>query len=188
MSIRQAILEVRLEELQLIPAPRPQLQHGFTERHVENGDCQLCYIHKRKAELTRLIEALVALKGDKEMKDQMTPDLAVALGHKARELMIGMKDRVGRFPDEADFAGGFKMVLENHNVDTGQAASDANCIDKARKRGDEMFTLVGQDNSAPAVLCEWIKLNIETAPAGKLRNALERALKMRQRPGRKSAD
>jgi len=33
--------------------------------------------------------------------------------------------------------------------------------------------------TSPRVIAEWIKLNIETAPAVKLRDALENALEMR---------
>lgn len=41
---------------------------------------------------------------------------------------------------------------------------------------------------SPRVICEWIKENIETAPAEKLRCALEDALMMRQNPRRKRTD
>jgi hypothetical protein len=119
----------------------------------------------------------------------MKPDLAVALGNKAKTLMDGFRDRVKRDPDVADFAGGFTMVLKEHGIDVSvYTEPEQECLVKAHKRGDVMFTLVGQDHSAPAVLCEWIKLNIETAPPEKLRHALEKALAMRARPGRKTAD
>jgi hypothetical protein len=67
-------------------------------------------------------------------------------------------------------------------------ATDHECFEKARRRGDFTFTLVGQDQSSPAVIIEWIKQNIETAPAEKLRCALEDALLMRENPQRKTAD
>ena len=66
--------------------------------------------------------------------------------------------------------------------------SDAECYAKAIERGDKTFTLVGQDLSSPRVICEWIKENIETAPKRKLEDALDRAIDMRNRPGRKQAD
>ena len=62
------------------------------------------------------------------------------------------------------------------------------CVVKAAERNDVLFALVGQDLTSPAVVCEWIKLNIETAPPDKLRHALERALLMRENPQRKNAD
>jgi hypothetical protein len=65
---------------------------------------------------------------------------------------------------------------------------DSKVYDKAVKRGDRTFTLVGQDRSAPLVICEWIKANIETAPAGKLFEALEDAIRMRESVIRKVAD
>jgi hypothetical protein len=66
--------------------------------------------------------------------------------------------------------------------------SDADCYAKAVKRGDYTFTLVGQDKSAPRVICEWISQNIETAPPEKLREALEKAIIMRTQWGRRNAD
>jgi hypothetical protein len=66
--------------------------------------------------------------------------------------------------------------------------SDNKCYEKAIARGDRTFTLVGRDISSPRVICEWIKENIETCPAEKLRRALEDALAMRDLRDRKSAD
>lgn len=51
------------------------------------------------------------------------------------------------------------------------------CYDKA-KDDEPVFVLRAQDLTSPAVICEWIKLNIETAPHDKLRQALESALEM----------
>lgn len=67
-------------------------------------------------------------------------------------------------------------------------ADDQRCFGKAQVRGDETFTLVGQDKSSPRTICFWIMENIETAPAAKLLNALNDALRMRARPNRKNAD
>lgn len=67
-------------------------------------------------------------------------------------------------------------------------ASDKECYEKALLRGQRTFTLVGQDLSSPGVICEWIKVNIETAPADKLFDALQAALVMRGQGGRKVAD
>ena len=65
---------------------------------------------------------------------------------------------------------------------------DNGCFERAAARGDATFTVVGQDLTSPAVICEWIKLNIETAPAWKLEDALRKALLCRNNPNRKHAD
>jgi hypothetical protein len=65
---------------------------------------------------------------------------------------------------------------------------DCACFEKAKERGQHTFTLVAQDYTAPEAIIEWIKLNIETAPAEKLRCALEDALVMRDHSSRKHAD
>lgn len=65
---------------------------------------------------------------------------------------------------------------------------DTQCHAKAKARGQHTFTLVAQDLSSPTVIAEWIKQNIETCPADKLRLALEDALVMREWPTRKHAD
>lgn len=65
---------------------------------------------------------------------------------------------------------------------------DDGCAKKAKERGQQTFTLVAQDLSSPAVICEWIKQNIETAPDAKLVDALLDALAMRKYPNRKAAD
>lgn len=64
------------------------------------------------------------------------------------------------------------------------------CLAKAKQRKDLTFTLVGQDLSSPQVICEWIKLNIETCPREKLMEALDKAIRMRDLPlvNRKDAD
>lgn len=59
---------------------------------------------------------------------------------------------------------------------------------KAKARGQETFTLVAQDRTAPRTILYWIQENFETAPPEKLRNAFERALRMREFLGRKWAD
>jgi hypothetical protein len=66
--------------------------------------------------------------------------------------------------------------------------SDKTCFKKAVERKQETFTVVSQDMSAPRVICEWIKENIETCPADKLRAALDRAIAMRAWKFRKHAD
>jgi hypothetical protein len=65
---------------------------------------------------------------------------------------------------------------------------DDACHARAVKRGQARFTVVEQDRSAPATVCEWIKQNIETAPASKLREALEFCLRARDFKDRKNAD
>jgi hypothetical protein len=65
---------------------------------------------------------------------------------------------------------------------------DSECYAKAVARGDETFTLVGQDRSAPRTIAYWILENIETAPEQKLVDALHDALRMRATAKRKTAD
>lgn len=59
---------------------------------------------------------------------------------------------------------------------------------KAKWNGENTFTLRAQDASAPTVIGEWIKQNIETAPEEKLHQALDIAIAMRERIARKAAD
>lgn len=66
--------------------------------------------------------------------------------------------------------------------------SDAECFARAKSRGQLTFTVVEQDISAPETICYWIGRNILTAPPEKLRLALDRAIAMRDYPGRKHAD
>lgn len=65
---------------------------------------------------------------------------------------------------------------------------DNECQRKAYLRGDETFTLVGQDQSSPRVIAFWILENIETCPPQKLVAALNDAIRMRGLPRRKTAD
>lgn len=65
---------------------------------------------------------------------------------------------------------------------------ERDCFEKAKARGQTTFTLVAQDPTAPAVIADWIKYNMETAPEEKLRDALEAALRMRKHTPRKPSD
>lgn len=65
---------------------------------------------------------------------------------------------------------------------------EKSCYEKATLKGEPVFTLRGQDQSSPKTVAFWIQENIETAPAEKLRGALEIALKMRITLVRKAAD
>lgn len=56
---------------------------------------------------------------------------------------------------------------------------ELDCLAKAKERGQLTFTLVEQDYSSPAIICEWIKANIETCPKEKLFEALDKAIRMR---------
>lgn len=56
---------------------------------------------------------------------------------------------------------------------------DSECYAKARERGQQTFTLVEQDVTAPKCILEWIRLNWDTAPISKLRDAFEDALCMK---------
>ena len=65
---------------------------------------------------------------------------------------------------------------------------EVECRQKAVKRNDLTFTLVGQDLSSPETIAYWILKNIETAPEEKLKGALDKAIRMRALLGRKKAD
>ena len=73
--------------------------------------------------------------------------------------------------------------ITHHQVD-----NDHNCFAKARENGESTFTLRARDPTAPKTILFWMRENIETAPAEKLRCALEDALACRQWPGRRPAD
>jgi len=66
--------------------------------------------------------------------------------------------------------------------------SDTAIHARAKQRGQETFTLVEQDASAVKTIAHWIYLNIESCPAAKLRDALERCINMRDFPNKKTAD
>ena len=66
--------------------------------------------------------------------------------------------------------------------------SDTKVYAKAKNRGQETFTLVAQDRTSPRTILFWIGENFETAPPEKLRDAFERALRMREFSERKWAD
>ena len=65
---------------------------------------------------------------------------------------------------------------------------ESSCYTKARNRDQMTFTVIEQDKTAVSTIGWWILQNIETAPAKKLRLALDEALEMRGYPGRKFAD
>lgn len=58
-------------------------------------------------------------------------------------------------------------------------AMDNTCFEKAKARGQQTFTVVEQDQSAPFVILEWIRLNFNTCPPDKLKDAFMDALAMR---------
>lgn len=61
------------------------------------------------------------------------------------------------------------------------------CLGKAKD--DEMlFILRAQDMTSPTIVLEWIKLNFQTCPEEKLKEAFECALEMRRHSGRKQPD
>ncbi len=61
------------------------------------------------------------------------------------------------------------------------------CLAKA-ENSEMLFILRAQDETSPIVVLEWIKLNFETCPDSKLREAFECALEMRSHHNRKPAD
>ena len=65
---------------------------------------------------------------------------------------------------------------------------DTQCFIKAKRRGQKAFTLVEQDASAVETIAYWILRNINTAPAKKLREALNDCLQMREFKDKKQAD
>ena len=65
---------------------------------------------------------------------------------------------------------------------------DTNVHAKAKQRGQRTFTVVEQDATAVKTIAHWIYLNIETAPAAKLHDALESCIAMREFPTKKNAD
>jgi hypothetical protein len=66
--------------------------------------------------------------------------------------------------------------------------SDQKCYEKAKEKGEPTFTLRAQDATSPYVICDWIKANISTCPAEKLKEALDAAIEMRDWPDKKLAD
>jgi hypothetical protein len=78
-----------------------------------------------------------------------------------------------------------RMVPEGPpTVDHREVAKkmDHQCFEKAAKRGEQTFTLVEHDPTAPRTILRWIELNWETAPVAKLRDAFEDALAMQHSP------
>ena len=65
---------------------------------------------------------------------------------------------------------------------TKAMAMDSSCFSRARQRGEQTFTLVERDLTAPATIIEWIKLNLATAPPEKLIDALKDAIAMQRSP------
>jgi hypothetical protein len=59
---------------------------------------------------------------------------------------------------------------------------DSACFEKARKHGEQTFTVVEHDPTAPLTILKWIELNWYTAPVAKLRDAFEDALAMQHSP------
>jgi hypothetical protein len=59
---------------------------------------------------------------------------------------------------------------------------------KAEERAQLTFTLMEQDKSSPITIAFWIMANMETAPADKLRGALDTAILMRTFKKRHFAD
>jgi hypothetical protein len=71
-------------------------------------------------------------------------------------------------------------------IQVSEEDSDVACFTKAKKRGEQTFTLVQQDKSSAKTICFWIMENIETAPKHKLLEALDDAIKFRDfNPNRK---
>lgn len=81
------------------------------------------------------------------------------------------------------------VVNESHPTQRERAiAMDKACFHRAQERGQQTFTLVAQDKSAPKTILFWIMENFEHTPVEKLRDAFEDALAMREHPKRKHPD
>lgn len=65
---------------------------------------------------------------------------------------------------------------------------DTQCYARAKSRGQRTFTVVEQDATAVKTIAHWIYLNIETAPAKKLHEALDSCVLMRTFAHKKNAD
>ena len=75
-----------------------------------------------------------------------------------------------------------RMVGDNNPLPGQRELSqkmDDECHVKAKERGQQTFTLVEQDASAPKTILFWIILNWDTCPIAKLRDAFEDALCMK---------
>lgn len=59
---------------------------------------------------------------------------------------------------------------------------------RAKRRGQRTFTVVEQDATAVKTIAHWIYLNIETAPAEKLHEAIDSCVRMRYFENKKNAD
>jgi len=68
-----------------------------------------------------------------------------------------------------------------------EVENDDSCLNQAEDN-EFIFVLRGKDISSPLVVLEWIKLNFETAPKDKLKEAFNCALNMLETVRRKTAD
>jgi hypothetical protein len=73
---------------------------------------------------------------------------------------------------------GMKRKVGESLLQLSENDHDTQCHARAKARGQATFTVVEQDITAPETICEWIKLNIHTAPLAKLQEALDSAHKM----------
>jgi hypothetical protein len=77
-------------------------------------------------------------------------------------------------------------VVPDDDPVTELSCGDYACFRKGHANGEQLFTLRSQDLSMPRVICYWILENIETASDGKLRHALDDALRARKWPRRRN--
>lgn len=73
-------------------------------------------------------------------------------------------------------------------VRVDELSGNDRCHANAVERGQKTFTLVEQDITAVPTIAFWIQQNILTAPADKLRKALQDCIDMRDYPYKKHAD
>lgn len=68
------------------------------------------------------------------------------------------------------------------------SCNDFSSFEKGKEKGEQLFTIRAQDSTATRVIAFWILENIDYAPEGKLRHALEAAIRARRWPDKKRSD
>ena len=79
-------------------------------------------------------------------------------------------------------------MKKGNRKETEFSCGDRGVFDRAWAKGEQVFVLRSQDNTAAQCIAFWILENIKYAPEAKLRHALEDALRARRWPKQKWAD
>lgn len=155
-EIREDDREFKVGDSLLLKEHDPHERCGGSGRVWDNGDKTDCGCPSPHGEYTgNQLKVKVVYKT--EGGEWGLPDETCVLG-------IRIEDLYGRAQQPSHFTVCTKK--------TGVP-----CYDKATP-DEPVFVLRAQDLTSPQVVCEWIRLNIETAPQDKLRQALESALAM----------